>query len=145
MSMSVSAGLVKPAVDDADSGRESMNIMVVDDSATQAMKLRMILEGHGYNVSVARDGQDALNQAELAKPHVIVSDVMMPGMDGYELCRTLKEHDELSNVPVILVTSSDDHWACVHSLAVGAARFLRKPFCEQDLLALIACSVTRLA
>ena len=107
-------------------------VLAVEDSRTQAAFLRAHLEVAGFDVSVASNGADALRLATGRTFDVVVSDVVMPGLGGYDLCRRLKElHPEL---PVILVTALDDPLEVVGALDVGADSFLAKPYNAAELV-----------
>ena len=112
-----------------------VEILIVEDSPTQAEKLQYLLEGHGYTVVTARDGKQALAAAQRRKPALIVSDVMMPVMDGFALCGEIKRDDRLKDVPVILLTTLSDVRDIMQGLECGADNFIRKPYEEQYLLA----------
>ncbi len=79
-------------------------ILVVEDSPTQAVELQMLLESAGFVADVARDGNRGLEQCKKAQYDVVLSDVVMPGMDGYELCKQLKTNRDTMHLPVILLT-----------------------------------------
>ncbi|WP_119300701.1 response regulator [Dongia deserti] len=122
-------------------GREASNghveILIAEDSATQAMQLQSTLEGRGYSVVVAGDGEQALTLARRSKPALIVSDVVMPKLDGYGLCAAIKSDDGLKEIPVILVTTLTDPQDVIRGLESGADNFLRKPVDQQYLLSRI--------
>jgi DNA-binding response OmpR family regulator len=109
-------------------------ILVVDDSPTQAMRLQFMLEEHGYVARVARDGQQALDAAREKPPALIVSDIVMPGMDGYEMCRLIKADPALATVPVILLTTLSDPRDILIGLQAQADAYLTKPYDETVLL-----------
>jgi signal transduction histidine kinase len=109
------------------------HILVVEDSATQARLLRLILEDEGFTVEVAGDGQAALTQLATKPFDLVVSDVLMPGLTGFELCRTIKADPALRAVPVVLVTTLRDPLEIVQALECGADSFIRKPY-EPDVL-----------
>src|SRR3954471_10277246 len=90
------------------SDEEPLEVLIAEDSATQAHRLRYILEQRGYRVTVAVNGRLALEAARRQKPSLIISDVIMPEMDGYELCCKIKADPDLANVPVVLVTTMSD-------------------------------------
>src|SRR6185369_7542565 len=113
------------------------NILVIEDSLTQAEQLRYILEKHHYRVSVACNGSAALAKIEEQKPALIISDIVMPEMDGYELCRHIKTLDDSRNVPVILLTSLNDPKDVIRALECGADNFFTKPYREEYLLSRI--------
>lgn len=116
----------------------SVEILVVEDSATQAEQLRYILEQHGYDVTVARNGREALAALRTRARTLVVSDVVMPEMDGYTLCSHIKRDDRIRDIPVILLTSLSDPADVVRGLESGADSFIFKPYDEQYLLARIS-------
>ena len=114
--------------------QEAMKIvLVIDDDPMMIELLEDFLESHGYHVIPAASGQEALAKAEISKPDVLILDVMMPGMDGYETCRHLKQQARLSGVPIIMFTASTDPKFHERAFAVGADFCLNKPF-EMDRL-----------
>jgi len=112
-------------------------ILVVEDSPTQAEQLRGILEENEYQVAVARNGVEALAWIEEQKPLVVISDIMMPEMDGYQLCMKIKEDPVLKDIPVLLLTSLADPTDVIRGLECGADNFITKPYNEQFLLSRI--------
>ena len=109
-------------------------ILVAEDSPTQAQHLaRMLAAESDYRVRVAGDGYTALRQARAARPDLLISDIAMPGMDGYTLCRTVKDDPQLGAVPVLLLTSLTDLQDIVRSLEAGADGFVRKPYDAHQL------------
>lgn len=115
----------------------TVEILIAEDSPTQAEKLQYLLEKHGYAVLTVLDGKQALTAAQRRKPALIVSDVVMPEMDGFTLCGEIKRIDALKDVPVILLTSLSDARDIMRGLECGADNFIRKPYDEQYLLARI--------
>jgi len=113
------------------------NILIVEDSATQAAELQFFLEQAGCQVWVARNGVEALEMLEQRIPTVIVSDIMMPKMDGYQLCYQVKQMARTRQIPVILVTGLADPRDVVHGLACGADNFIVKPYAQNYLLSRI--------
>jgi len=103
-------------------------ILVVEDSPTQAIELQYLLESAGFQVAVARDGQAALDRCHASSVDVVLSDVVMPGMDGYELCKQLKRDPKTAFVPVMLLTSLSDPMDIIRGLECGADNFLTKPY-----------------
>lgn len=112
-------------------------ILVVEDSPTQAEQLRYMLEKHRFRVSVARNGREALNMISVVQPALIISDIVMPEMDGYELCRRIKNHDEVCNIRIILLTSLSDPMDVIRGLECGADNFITKPYDEAFLVSRI--------
>jgi len=125
------------ATGDRPGRRSPIEILVVEDSATQAAQLREILEEAGYVVFVARNGVAALQFLTEHKPAITVSDVMMPELDGYELCRLIKATPELKPMPVILLTSLSDPQDIIKGLECGADNFVLKPYVPEFLLSRI--------
>ncbi|MBI4886937.1 MAG: response regulator [Acidobacteria bacterium] len=113
---------------------DRVDILIVEDSPTQAQRLQHILEQQGYRVTCAANGRLALDAAHQRKPALVISDVVMPEMDGYEVCRRLKADSSLSDVPVILVTTLSDPGDVIRGLECGADNFIFKPYEEHDLL-----------
>jgi len=109
-------------------------ILIAEDSATQAQRLQHILEQHGYPVTGAANGRLALEAAQRNKPALIISDVIMPEMNGYELCRRVKTDARMADVPVILVTTLSDPHDVIRGLECGADNFILKPYDADQLL-----------
>jgi len=114
-----------------------IDILIAEDSRTQAEQLRFLLENQGYRVTVAVNGKLALAAAQAQKPALLISDVMMPEMNGYELCKAIKSDEELKDIPVILVTTLTDPQDVFQGLECGADNFIRKPYEERYLLSRI--------
>jgi len=106
-------------------------ILVVEDSRTQAEYLGHILKKGGFSYVLAEDGKAALAMAAQEKPAIVLSDILMPEMDGYELCRTIREDPNLADIPVIMVTQLFDPADVLKGLEAGADNFIIKPF-DQD-------------
>nr|WP_202412704.1 response regulator [Duganella lactea] len=108
--------------------------MIVEDSPTQAERLRRLIQSMRYNARVAPNGRLALEAIRERKPHLVLSDIVMPEMDGYTLCRAIKADPELREIPVILVTSLMDPKDIIRGIECGADNFIRKPYAEDYLL-----------
>jgi len=115
------------------SEEDHYEIMVVEDSLTQALQLQDLLEENGYSVTTVGDGRDALTLLEKGLPDLVISDIMMPEMDGYEFCRIIKENKRWKNLPVILLTQLTEAEDIVRGLESGADNFVTKPY-EPKLL-----------
>lgn len=109
-------------------------ILIVEDSATQAEQLRYILEKHDFRVSTAANGREALSAISRQKPSLIISDILMPEMDGYELCREVKADNTLRDIPVILLTALSDPLDVIRGIECGADSFITKPYDEEALI-----------
>lgn len=112
-------------------------ILIVEDSPTQAAQLQNLLEECGYLVRVATNGVAALEDARRQKPDLVISDVVMPAMDGYQLCKEIKNDEMLRDVPVVLVTSLSSPHDVIKGLGCGADSFIRKPYEEKYLISRI--------
>ena len=105
------------------------SILVVDDNHDNADIIRDYLEARGYPISVAYDGDEAMRLFEREKPLIILLDVMMPGRDGWQVCREMKEHPTLgSSIRIIMVTALQDWMNKRQALETGADDFVEKPF-----------------
>ncbi len=122
---------------DEKASAEARTILIAEDSSVQAEQLRYILENHGYQVVVAVDGMEASLKAQQIIPDLIISDIVMPRMNGYELCKTIKSNEQTLHIPVILLTSLSNPDDLIDGLASGASNFLTKPFQEEYLLSQI--------
>lgn len=106
----------------------SVNVLIVEDSRTQAEYLQHILENEGYTVVVATNGIEALEKIKNEEPSIILTDILMPEMDGYELCRVIKTDENLRHIPVIIVTQLFDPADLVKGLDAGANNIIIKPY-----------------
>ncbi len=126
---------------------ETINILLAEDERTLAMIIKDTLDGQGFHVTVADDGEQALRLFDDHKPDVLVADVMMPRMDGYELVRRIRKSDQ--QTPVIFLTARSAVNDVVHGFEMGANDYLKKPFGMQELIVRIkallgrACTVTQ--
>ena len=108
-------------------------VLVVDDVPENVRLLSAVLSSRGYEIATAPDGVAALQAVETREPDLVLLDVMMPGLDGYEVCRRLRENDHTAVLPVIMVTSSVDEEK-TRAIAAGADDFIPKPFNHDELL-----------
>jgi len=115
-------------------------ILVVDDEISLQETLTYKLQKEGYQVEVAGDGLTALELARSINPDLIILDVMLPGMDGFEVCRTLRQE---TNIPVLMLTARDDEIDRVVGLEVGADDYLPKPFSMRELIARVKALLRR--
>lgn len=113
-------------------------ILVVEDSPTQAVAVSALLESAHYVVEIARSGEAALNQLAGTAFDLIISDIVMPGMSGYDLARAVKSRDDLRGIPIVLLTSLVDPLDIIRGLECGADNYLTKPYEADQLLARIA-------
>ena len=121
-------------------------ILVVDDNPDNAHIIRDYLEARGFPITVAYNGDDALKAFEEVKPSLVLLDVMMPGRDGWQVCREIKQHPTLGrNVRVVMVTALDDWVNKRQALQTGADDFVEKPFELSKLAATVERNVKQLA
>ncbi len=113
-------------------------ILVVDDDANNLSVIRDCLTGFNYTVLVSEDGESAVSRADYAHPDLILLDIMMPGMDGYETCRRLKLQESSRDIPVIFMSALAETGHKVQGLEVGAVDYVTKPFQQEELLARVA-------
>ncbi len=123
---------------DAGAGR----ILIVDDTPENVEVLTALLQMEGYDVRGAIGGQMALMGIEAEPPDVILLDIMMPDMNGYEVCRTLKENPKTQSIPVIFISALDDVFDKVKAFEVGAADYVSKPFQQAEVLARVKNQLT---
>ncbi len=118
-------------------------ILVVDDQASSRMTLASLIEPEGYRVAFATNGAEALTQMRLVAPDLVLLDVMMPEMDGFEVCRRLRADPALALIPVVMITALDDQESLLQGIEAGADDFMSKPFNRAELRARIR-TITRL-
>jgi chemosensory pili system protein ChpA (sensor histidine kinase/response regulator) len=112
-------------------------VLVVDDSVTVRRVSQRVLERSGYAVVLARDGLDALEKLQTASPAVVLLDIEMPRMDGFELLRRLRQDPQTRELPVVMITSRSADKHREYALQLGATAYLGKPFNESELLTLL--------
>jgi phosphoserine phosphatase RsbU/P len=112
-------------------------ILVVDDTPANIQTLSAILKEKGYQLSVATNGKQALQVLEKLQPDLILLDVMMPEMDGFETCRQIKKSEKLRNIPIIFLTAKTETADIVEGFEIGAVDYVGKPFNAHELLARI--------
>ncbi|NTV35698.1 MAG: response regulator transcription factor [Anaerolineaceae bacterium] len=117
-------------------------ILVVDDEANIVELVRLYLEREGYQVKTAADGISAMQAVLTHRPALIVLDVMLPGMDGFEVCKKIRSED--NDVPIIMVTARDDDIDKILGLELGADDYLTKPFNPRELVARVKAILRRM-
>ncbi len=115
-------------------GPRAGRILVVDDTAQNVELLEAHLEAAGYDVAKAYDGAEALHKVKEEAPDLILLDLMMPGLDGYEVCRRLKADEETVSIPVMILTALGEPEERIRALEVGADDLLTKPFTRLELM-----------
>lgn len=121
-------------------------VLIIDDEKLARTMLTDLLRGKGYTVITAEDGPSGLAAAQKEKPNVIILDVLMPGMDGFEVCQALKKDVATTGIPVIILTASDDPHLTQKAFKAGAAFTLVKASKPEQLLSTLhlALSLARL-
>ncbi|MDI6739854.1 MAG: response regulator [Candidatus Edwardsbacteria bacterium] len=112
-------------------------IMVVDDEPYIARVIKFKLEQEGYTVISANDGITGLNKIREEKPDLVLLDVMMPGMSGYEVCQKIKGDAELAGIPVVILTAKGQERDREQGFSMGASDYITKPFSPNRLLELV--------
>jgi len=119
-----------------------IHVLLIDDDAYITEPLARALTDHGYQLSVAHNGQDGLALALARQPDIVLLDVMMPGMDGWAVCRRLREQ---SVVPILMLTALNEEVDRILGLELGADDYMTKPFSTRELLARIKAMLRRVA
>jgi len=123
--------------------RDQPSILVVDDTRANIGFLLETLSQAGYRVRVAPDGETALEQIQYSPPDLVLLDVMMPGIDGFETCRRIRKQPQLSQLPVIFMTALSDTQDKVRAFAAGADDYVTKPFQSEEVLARVRTHLAR--
>jgi len=113
-------------------------ILIVDDSPTETYKLTGVLEKNGHTVITATNGEEGVVTAKAQLPDLVLMDIVMPGLNGFQATRQLSKASETTHIPVIIVTTKDQETDRVWGMRQGAKAYLTKPIDEKDLLATIA-------
>ena len=114
---------------------ESANpsVLVVDDEPTARTMLRLILVRAGFEVLEAQDGSEALDEVQRNVPDLMILDIVMPGIDGFEVCRILRNQDETADLPIIMLSARADAESVNRGLLLGATKYLTKPVMPDEL------------
>jgi twitching motility two-component system response regulator PilH len=113
-------------------------VLIVDDSPTELHIFSQALERGGHETIIASDGEEAIQKAESERPDVILMDIVMPGMNGYQATRKLTRNPQTAGIPVIMITSKDQETDRIWGLRQGAVRYLSKPVDNAEMLTAIA-------
>lgn len=118
--------------------KKNATILIVDDASSNREILQEILEGEGYKTLSVVNGHFALFFAENHHPDLILLDIMMPGMDGYEVCRELKKNPRTKDIPVIFISALDNTRDIVKALNSGGGDYITKPYLEEEIISRVA-------
>ena len=113
--------------------KSEIEILIVEDSPTQAKLLEIMLVKNGYKVSVTHSGAEALKYLQDCQPALIITDIVMPEMDGHELCRQIKADEELRDIPILMLTQLSEPEDIIRGLESGADNFITKPYNDKLL------------
>lgn len=114
--------------------KEKVKILIVEDSLTQAESLKHLFENQGYKITIATNGDEAINLLEKESPSLIISDIIMQPIDGYELCKRIKKMDKFKDIPIILLTSLTEPLDIIHGVESKADYYFTKPYDEDYLI-----------
>jgi twitching motility two-component system response regulator PilH len=109
-------------------------VLVVEDSMTQRAMITELLKGSGLNVTIASDGVEALEKIEGHSPDLVVLDIVMPRMNGYEVCRQIKANPKTQNIPVVMCSSKGEEFDRYWGMKQGADAYIAKPFQPTELV-----------
>lgn len=112
-------------------------ILIVEDSPSELELMSRYLQESGYDVIKAAGAKEAIEKALLEKPDVIVTDVVMPGMSGFELCRSLKKHPLTEKLPIVICSSKNQEIDRLWAMKQGADAYITKPYTRENLLRII--------
>jgi DNA-binding response OmpR family regulator len=113
-------------------------ILVAEDEPSIVVSLEFLLKGAGYEVVIARDGGEALAAAEARMPDLMVLDIMLPVVNGFELCRRIRQNPSLQHIPILLLTARGRESEIAKGLALGATAYMTKPFATRELIRTVA-------
>jgi DNA-binding response OmpR family regulator len=112
----------------------ALSVLVVDDEPNIVLSLEFLLKQVGYDVRVARDGEQALESIAEAKPGLVLLDVMMPKRDGYDVCQTIRANPDWADIRIIMLTAKGREVERQKGLALGADEYITKPFSTRDVV-----------
>ena len=115
--------------------QHQQTLLLVDDNPNNLQVLYQTLEGRGYKLLIAKNGADAINIVQKVHPSLILLDIMMPGMDGYEVCEKIKRQRELADISIIFLSALDDVKDKIKGFSVGAVDYIAKPFQAEEVIA----------
>lgn len=109
-------------------------VLIVDDSPTDTHVLKLMLIKEGYDIATAKNGEEGIRVAKTQKPDLILMDVVMPGMNGFQATRELSHDEETKNIPIIIITTKDQQTDRVWATRQGAKDYLIKPVIEDEFV-----------
>ncbi len=121
---------------------KNSTLLIIDDVPANLMMVCTFLNNTGFNVNIAESGEDALEQMDYTIPDLILLDIMMPGINGFETCRRLKENEITKDIPVIFMTALSDTVDKIKGFEIGTVDYVTKPVQQEELLARITTHLT---
>jgi DNA-binding response OmpR family regulator len=115
----------------------SKRVLIVDDEPNIVISVEFLMKREGFTVSVARDGAEALERIRAERPDLVVLDVMMPKLNGFEVCQAVRADPDLAGTPIVMLTAKGREAEMSKGLALGADAYIAKPFSTRDLVARI--------
>lgn len=147
MQSSIPAGEVNGSVEEAVAANEdtskAFKVMVIDDSKTIRRTAETLLKKEGFEVITATDGFEALSLIADHQPDLILLDIMMPHLDGYQTCALIKHHRVFMHTPVVMLSSKDGLFDRARGRVVGSDNYITKPFTREELLSVIGQHIVR--
>jgi twitching motility two-component system response regulator PilG len=147
MQSSIPAGEINGSVEEAVAANEdtskAFKVMVIDDSKTIRRTAETLLKKEGFEVITATDGFEALSLIADHQPDLILLDIMMPRLDGYQTCALIKHHRVFMHTPVVMLSSKDGLFDRARGRVVGSDNYITKPFTREELLSVIGQHITR--
>lgn len=125
--------------------REEIKVLIVDDEPSILLSLEFLMKKEGYKVFIARDGQEAFDILADQKPHIILLDIMMPKVDGYEVCRHIRQTPQHAHMKVVFMSARNKESDIEQGYEVGADLYIPKPFSTRDLVKKVNMLSTGLA
>ena len=119
-------------------GRAAQQVLVIEDEANILLSLRFVLEQAGYEVRTAASGREGLAELQRQRPDLLILDLMLPDVSGYELCQQVRADQELADIPVLVLTARAQQTERLKGIEVGATEYVTKPFRVSDLLGRVA-------
>ena len=112
----------------------AQRILIAEDEPSIVVSLEFLLRGAGYEVTIARDGEQALEAAARLKPDLMVLDVMLPAVNGFEVCRRVRHQPALRHIPILFLSARGLESEIAKGLALGATAYMTKPFATRELI-----------
>ena len=114
--------------------RARKRVLIAEDEPNIVVSLEFLLEGAGHEVSIARDGQQAIDMIRRSSPHLVVLDLMLPRVDGFNVCRFVREDPTLRDIKILMLTARGRETEMTRGLEAGANAYMTKPFATRELL-----------